>query len=334
MQWSRGLTNLRDALADLFWDYNDAVAIVRAAGLSPAHIRFDRDKSINNWTFILEHAQQQGKVEAIVDEARKQFPNDPIIASAAEGRLLDAIRGPDLDEIPWESPDESEDSLEKILGSTSTLLPISFLETGLTKSRAVMRIACGGGLGTGFLTEDNLIVTNNHVIRSEAAAAGAEAQFNYQKSADGLDLPVTIKKLAPEEGFATSMEHDWTVVRLAEPEVAEEWGCLPLAAQYPKREDRAIIIQHPGGGPKEIGVYRNLISYANSETGRVQYWTDTLPGSSGSPVFDHHWNVIALHHSGGRIREPGTKKLVYRNEGIHISTVAAGIEEAREAGKI
>jgi V8-like Glu-specific endopeptidase len=38
--------------------------------------------------------------------------------------------------------------------------------------------------------------------------------------------------------------------------------------------------------------------------GRVQYLTDTLPGSSGSPVFDADWNVVALHHSGGWLKEP------------------------------
>ncbi len=32
---------------------------------------------------------------------------------------------------------------------------------------------------------------------------------------------------------------------------------------------------------------------------RVHYLADTLPGSSGSPVLNRHWEVIALHHSGG-----------------------------------
>ena len=91
----------------------------------------------------------------------------------------------------------------------------------------------------------------------------------------------------------------------------------------PKRDDYTVIIQHPGGGPKQIALYHNVITYADAT--RVQYLTDTLPGSSGSPVFDTHWQVVALHHSGGMLREPGTKLQVYRNEGIHINAVLSGL---------
>ncbi len=31
---------------------------------------------------------------------------------------------------------------------------------------------------------------------------------------------------------------------------------------------------------------------------RVQYVADTMEGSSGSPVFNRKWEVVALHHSG------------------------------------
>jgi V8-like Glu-specific endopeptidase len=61
--------------------------------------------------------------------------------------------------------------------------------------------------------------------------------------------------------------------------------------------------------------------------GRVQYLTDTLPGSSGSPVFDTKWNIIALHHSGGWLTEPNaaSKHTYYRNEGIAIDRIIEGL---------
>lgn len=86
------------------------------------------------------------------------------------------------------------------------------------------------------------------------------------------------------------------------------------------------IIQHPGGGPKQIGLYHNTVVFAGE--GRVQYLTDTLPGSSGAPVFNDTWQVVALHHSGGMLREPGTKRSFYRNEGIAITTVLSDITAA------
>jgi len=33
--------------------------------------------------------------------------------------------------------------------------------------------------------------------------------------------------------------------------------------------------------------------------------------------------VVAIHHAGGRLREPGTQAAYYRNEGIAINVVLA-----------
>jgi V8-like Glu-specific endopeptidase len=85
--------------------------------------------------------------------------------------------------------------------------------------------------------------------------------------------------------------------------------------------DHVNIIQHPGGAQKQISFVANVVAFVGG--GRVQYLTDTLPGSSGSPVFDTDWNLIALHHSGGWLTEPNaaTKSTYYRNEGIAIDSI-------------
>ena len=51
---------------------------------------------------------------------------------------------------------------------------------------------------------------------------------------------------------------------------------------------------------------------------RVRYTLPTEPGSSGSPVFDGDWSLIALHHSG----DPRTKNPAY-NEAIPAEKIAA-----------
>ncbi|MEZ4298667.1 MAG: hypothetical protein R3B70_27200 [Polyangiaceae bacterium] len=60
------------------------------------------------------------------------------------------------------------------------------------------------------------------------------------------------------------------------------------------------IIQHPGR--PEAALLLSQHGDVRGE-GRVQYLTDTLPGSSGSLVFDKDWRLVALHQSGGWIPE-------------------------------
>ena len=63
----------------------------------------------------------------------------------------------------------------------------------------------------------------------------------------------------------------------------------------------------------------NFVEYIDRRT--IQYTTSTEPGSSGSPVFDDDFHVIAIHHSGGMIAEPGTTRRYLRNAGSSMSAV-------------
>ena len=152
----------------------------------------------------------------------------------------------------------------------------------------------------------------------------AEVGFNYQQTAGGLSAPVEELKLSPGEFFETSATDDWTAVRI-DGNPVERWGTLELTSITPKRGDHVNIIQHAGGGPKQISFLANVIVFVGN--GRVQYLTDTLPGSSGSPVFDQDWNLIAVHHSGGWLDEPGAKgnTTYYRNEGILMDCILRGL---------
>ena len=103
-------------------------------------------------------------------------------------------------------------------------------------------------------------------------------------------------------------------------------GALPLESANPKVEDEVVIIQHAGGGQKQIALSHNLVAFVSDR--RLQYLTDTLEGSSGSPVFDVTWSVVALHFGGGSIREPDTSGVVFRNQGTLINRVIDGLQQA------
>ena len=61
------------------------------------------------------------------------------------------------------------------------------------------------------------------------------------------------------------------------------------------------IVQHPRGEYKRVAVRNNLVSAADETT--VRYFTDTDYGSSGSPVCDDQWRVVALHRGARRAKD-------------------------------
>jgi V8-like Glu-specific endopeptidase len=323
MSWNDNLTALNYVLAGLYPFPKESHRMVVEAGIPPQFVAF-RDKAIDTWFEILLAANSRGKVIDVVRVALKEYPDNSVLVQAEKGELSQ-VKAPAIDkDLTWKA-DLSADTVEKIMGKQSTFLPVSFLEIGLRRARAVARVQLGSGeLGTGFLMKDNLFVTNNHVISNREQALSATLQFNYQQAASGLDLEPTIFHLHPDKGFKTNIEDDWTFVRVSE-DANSEWGAIEIEPVDVSTTDRVNIIQHPGGGPKQIAIYHNVVAYVDDK--RIQYLTDTLPGSSGSPVFDSQWRVVALHHSGGWILEPQTKNQVFRNEGININRVVEGLRQ-------
>ena len=63
----------------------------------------------------------------------------------------------------------------------------------------------------------------------------------------------------------------------------------------------------------------NFVEYVDDFV--VQYTTSTEPGSSGSPVLNDDLDVVAIHHSGGHLTEPGTMRRYFRNEGVRMSII-------------
>jgi V8-like Glu-specific endopeptidase len=315
------LIPLRTILANLYPTASDARIVATDAGLEPAKIEFT-NKSITTWFNILAHANGRHKVDAIIERALQDFPEDEQLKSARDHAPPPIVEGPETSQ--WKGPAGTA-ALEKIIGATSTLVSITYLEVGLKRSRAIARVRRqDGSLGTGFLIDGNTLITNNHVLPDSAAAGTSIAQFNYQLTADGLNAPIEEFRLLPDTFFRTSKDDDWSAVRV-EGNPVEKWGALPLTKAGVKVGDHVNIIQHPGGGPKQISLIANVVAFIGG--GRVQYLTDTLPGSSGSPVFDKDWNIVALHHSGGWLTEPNasSKRTYYRNEGIAIDRIIEGI---------
>ncbi len=220
----------------------------------------------------------------------------------------------------WKGVETTADVLEKIIGE-NTLRPVAFLQRGLEVSRSVAYIR---GLGTGFLVTENLLLTNNHVLSSVDLLANAVFRFNYQDDFLGHAQPIEEYHALPNGLFHTNEGLDYTLVQL-EKKPGQKWGYLSLKPRNIKIkcEDRVNIIQHPGGQAKQISFQNNFVEYVGENV--VQYVTSTLNGSSGSPVLNDAWEVIALHHAGGNLPEPTTQRRYFRNEGILIEKILADL---------
>jgi endonuclease G len=236
---------------------------------------------------------------------------------------------------------------ERVLGR-SDLTSVCFLERGLKVSRTVGRIHIGdargrvSGYGTGFLVSPRLMLTNNHVLSTPAEAATSRIEFNYQSGLDGSALPSVVFALDPGAFFLTDEKLDYTLVAVKEVSLND----MPLSEFGFNRLDPAQgkillgeyvnIIQHPNGEPKQLALRENQIVDILDDY--CHYLTDTAPGSSGSPVFNDQWEVVALHHMGvpkrnedgelitveGTLWEPGADPalLAFKaNEGTRVSAL-------------
>jgi len=77
-----------------------------------------------------------------------------------------------------------------------------------------------------------------------------------------------------------------------------KWGYIKLHSSPAYAVDQLVnVIQHPKGREKEVALHENKIT--NIYTNVIRYKTDTQRGSSGSPVFDNSWKLVALHHAAG-----------------------------------
>jgi V8-like Glu-specific endopeptidase len=197
---------------------------------------------------------------------------------------------------------------------------LAWLEEGLRVSKAVCKIRTPEKIGTGFLISRGRIVTNNHVLPTRELARNSIAIFNFQEDlAGGATIPINVP-LAPGRHFSTAAEPDIDCTVVAAGEQEGEvlcWGALTLNGNDAVDSASVSIIQHPEGGYKQIALAGNVVS--SKETTSIRYATSTMKGSSGAPVFDDGWRVIALHQGGGTWSVEHQRYL--NNRGIRISAL-------------
>jgi len=239
-----------------------------------------------------------------------------------------------------------------IFGGTGEWVTGAFIEHARLIGRQVARLrvprySAGtlvhpvGGVGTGWLIAPGLLLTNHHVIgareRDEPQASEADFKrqgektvlwFDYHREGQIEDEALTPVSVA--EVVTSSRELDYALLRLADKASLADRLQVAVVRERPEllRGTRLNIVQCPGGGPLRYAIRNNFFVGLGQRPYQMRYLTDTLRGSSGAPVLDDSWQVVAMHHGYKQVdpslydKEAGKSGVVkYHNEGIVISDI-------------
>lgn len=254
------------------------------------------------------------------------------------GQTVSGSPSIDLDAIP--------EVKERIIFSDDTV-PFAFMAGGVKAARSVMRLKVprydGGAVtmnnsgdqviynGTGWLLASTLLVTNHHVVnaRNDGEPTAAEPDLLLQARGMVADLDYDFEGVQPvsvaiKDLSAWDEVLDYAVLEI-EPTGREPLRCASEKVDVSSSLVPVNIVQHPGGQTKRFGIRNNLVSGA-TETD-LRYFTDTEAGSSGSPVFNDRWEVVALHKASKYVRDAQFqgKTSAYVNIGTHIAMVLSDL---------
>lgn len=257
-------------------------------------------------------------------------------------------------------PQFNDIALERVINRTRDFQFTAFLEQAIFVAHAVCRIATqlGDGresYGTGFLVTPHLLLTNHHVLPDLETALASTAEFGYQQDRRGHVARSRPCPLDPKRFFVNDKKLDFALVAVdrSQRDPKAPWVWCPMIKELGKiiTLEHINIIQHPRGEVKQVVIRENrLLDSFEGKDIVLHYEADTEPGSSGSPVFNDQWEVVAVHHSGvPRTDENGNilkrDRSVWKrgddpddidwiaNEGIRTSKIVQAIEERALRGE-
>ena len=245
--------------------------------------------------------------------------------------------------------------LERLMGNDD-LVDEFYLERALLAAQPVCRISIRSssgherGTATGFMISPRLLLTNEHVFGSPEEAEPSIAEFNYRYDIAGRPEPSYRFRLRPSEYFFNDESLDFAIVAV-EPRATDHdvelksfgYHRLIVASGKSLVKEWMTIIQHPIGARRQFAIRENQC-IDDRDPDVIWYMSDTAQGSSGAPVLNDSFQVVALHHAGVARRDGRSQYLLKNgktvsslrdvddsevdwiaNAGVRISRIAACI---------
>ena len=208
-------------------------------------------------------------------------------------------------------------SLEAVIGppGSAAFLPVTWLRGGVDQASGVARVGPSlmTGHGTGFLLDGAvidphwagrpLLMTNAHVVcpsadhhiyesRTEPLdPAQTSITFHTHDLVDGAPVEYRAK-----DGKCLWVNHevDCSLIELDRPP-ARRPATITVSAAAPVAGQQVYAVGYPNGGELTLSFSIKDNKVVKVHDPWVSYRTSTTPGSSGSPIFNQQWQLLALH---------------------------------------
>ncbi len=312
---------------------------------------------VEYWT-VVEQVAAEGWMTDLSRAAFEAVPRNELMANLAVKLGITALHGiavPGAGAVVASAP-----VLERMVRDRSDLVDLpGFLAQLSALEGQTCRIESVTGarlkpIGTGFLVGPDLVLTNHHVIEPMLTGGStAQCRFDYLTDAAGIEVRRGVEAPLAADWHVISRPHDcadvslddtalpapdnldFALMRLATPvgdtarqgdlgpdNPARGWIAIdPLLTAV--QGDDLFILQHPLGAPLKLGIGR--VTKDKGQGLRLQHDVTTEPGSSGSPVFNRHLSLVALHHVG----DPNSFRNAAFNQAVPMARIVSYL-----AGKV
>jgi hypothetical protein len=195
------------------------------------------------------------------------------------------------------------------------------------------------GVGTGVLVrggdlheplgDELCLLTNSHVVAKDPApwpyelrVGEAVASFLFGKAGTDEALRIGVRDVIWQSSL---WQLDVALLRLDHvPATLRACRIRALPAWDPSRPERVYLAGYPNGGSLKFSLSDNVV--LDRDERFLHYRAAADKGSSGSPVFDSDFRLVALHHLGSseliKLDRSGKHAA---NEGVLVSAIASAL---------
>lgn len=277
---------------------------------------------------LMTHMDQDGRVMQLVSSARAERPRNAALREVEEMLLLTFDPYADVHVSSGVKSQVNRGGVESIVvasaGFASAAEFLSRLGEAEFRVCTIGYSVSGAGkyFGTGFLIGNDLVMTNEHVVqyaytgKSPFTLSGSsiEVSFDFRTASSMVEcttLAATGWLVASDPGQRAdgSKGLDYAILRLAKEMGDAQIGATSGAArrgffrtvvQDLVVPEPLLILHHPfdviSGKPSPMQLTIGFVS--ETENSDIRHTANTLKGSSGSPVFNSHCEVVGLHYWG------------------------------------